>query len=60
MMSWRIRYFFVTPGNNIRTIFTIGPKVGDDFLVQVNPRKLFFVEQKCTTIDKLKNFNVFH
>ncbi len=62
MISWKIRYFFVQPANIIRTIFTIGQKVGDDFLVlgHVAPRQLFFVEQKCVTIDKLKNFDVFH
>jgi hypothetical protein len=47
MISWKIRHFFVQPGNIIRTIFTIGQKVGDDFLVlgHVSPRQLFFVEQ---------------
>jgi hypothetical protein len=31
MISWRIRYFFIQPGNIIKTIFTIGQKVEDVF-----------------------------
>jgi hypothetical protein len=62
MISWRIRYFFVQPGNIIKTIFTIGPKGEDIFLVfgHVASRQFFCVEQKCVTIDKLKNFDFFH
>jgi hypothetical protein len=46
----------------MKTIFTIGPKVEDDFLLLVHlaTTQFFFVEQKCAKNDKLKNFDVFH
>jgi hypothetical protein len=57
-----MRYFFLQTGNIMKTIFTIGPKVEDDFLLLVHlaTTQFFFVEQKCAKNDKLKNFDVFH